>query len=366
MKKISIRLLCILFAVSILFLGVGRNQAAAETPKDIVSAAYKYSMGGEIRPAVLDDFPRPKKPNKSYTIGVLIPSLTIPHFVAQSYGYFDEAKQLGAKVVMFASEDFSGVEQLRQAEDLLQVPVDAICLVALDPNASSPIVDKANAAGIPVVNVNVLTNNPNIVTQIRSDDTVAGAIQADFQAKALGEKGGKVLMINGVAGASWAIGRSTGFKDRIAEKGYPLTILEEKWMKEDPGSVLQVMDDAIQGYGDDIDAVYSPGEVFGKAVLQALKGAKMTDVIVTSMDPSDDGIALIKDGSFYMMVAQSSVAMGRYGIRAAIMALEGNAKKIYKKIWSPIYTVTKDNVDKFDIVGVSAPPKDWTLPAVGK
>ena len=106
MKKISIKLLCILFAVSILFLGIGRNIKAAETPKDIVSAAYKYSIKGEIRPTALDDFPRPKKPSKSYTIGVLIPSLTIPHFVAQSYGYFDEAELLGAKVVMFASEDF--------------------------------------------------------------------------------------------------------------------------------------------------------------------------------------------------------------------------------------------------------------------
>ena len=362
MKKIAKTILTAVFTMFMIGIGAGCNTTTPET-----TAAYKYIKEGDLRPAVLDDFPRPAKPSKSYTIGVLGPSLTIPHFVAQAYGYFDEAEQLGVKVVMFSTEDNSGVEQLTQAEDLITTPVDAIVLVALSPDASIAIVDKANAAGIPVVNVNVLTNSENVVSKIRSDDAVAGAKQADWQAQQLGAEGGNVLMINGISGASWAVGRATGFKDRIKEKGYPLTVLEEKWMDEDPGAVLQVMDDAIQTYGDEIDAVYTPGEVFGKAVLQSIKGAGLQGKIrVTSMDPSNDGMALVKDGSFSMMVVQSSVAMGRYGIRAAVMALEGNAKEITKRIWSPITTLSKENIDTFDIVNVSAPPKGWTLPAIGK
>ena len=44
--------------------------------------------------------PQPK-PDKSYTIGVLEPNLAIPHFVAQAYGFTDEAQKMGMKVIMY-------------------------------------------------------------------------------------------------------------------------------------------------------------------------------------------------------------------------------------------------------------------------
>ena len=46
---------------------------------------------GEREPAADELIPRPPRPAKSYRIGVLEPNMAIPHFVAQAYGFVDEA-----------------------------------------------------------------------------------------------------------------------------------------------------------------------------------------------------------------------------------------------------------------------------------
>lgn len=73
--------------------------------------------------------PQPK-PDKSYTIGVLEPNLAIPHFVAQAYGFTDEAQKMGMKVIMYdAGEHKNVAKQVSQMEDLITNKVDVIAFV---------------------------------------------------------------------------------------------------------------------------------------------------------------------------------------------------------------------------------------------
>src|SRR6185312_309468 len=73
---------------------------------------------------------RPDRRAKSYKIGVLEPNMAIPHFVAQAYGFADEAEQLGAKVIMYdAGEHKNVAKQVSQMEDLIANKVDVICIV---------------------------------------------------------------------------------------------------------------------------------------------------------------------------------------------------------------------------------------------
>jgi len=356
MKKIAA--LCL--ALIVVFTLVSCSPAEPEGPEtdDKVANAYTYVKEGDSK-----DLPRPPKPEKKYTIGVLLPMLANPHFVAQSYGYYDEAEQLGAEVVLFECGGYANFDrQVQQMEDLIAMPVDAICLVAAEPNATSPVVDKAVEAGIPVVNVNVLTNNEKVVARVRSDDEQVGAMEAEYHGKVLNGKG-NVLMINGVPGATWAIGRSKGYKDYITANYPDIKVLDERWCDNDPAAALKEMDDALQVYGDEIDAVYTPGEIFAKGVVQAIESAGLTGkIVVTSVDPSADGVALIKEGKIDAMVVQSSVGQGRWGIRAAIMALEGKADQLTKRYWTPVNLVTRENIDTFDFVDKSMPPAGWSLP----
>src|SRR3990170_1447675 len=118
--------------------------------------------GGGVRrqasgPEPGGEYPRPAQPSRSYTIGVVVPHLSNPHFVGQSYGYIDEAEALGARVTLLEAGGYQYLDkQISQVEDLIASRVDAIVLVAVSGPGTVGVVDRAVAAGIPVINCNVM------------------------------------------------------------------------------------------------------------------------------------------------------------------------------------------------------------------
>ena len=192
-KKVGIVLWCIM----LIFL------MSACTPSDVekvngdddeldpIACAHLLVQDGESY-----ELPRPPKPDKKYTIGVLLPHLANPHFVAQAYGYYDEAEQLGAELVLFECGGYEYVEvQVQQMEDLVAMGVDAIILVSVDLTGTIAAVDAAVEAGIPVVNVNVMTDAETVSARVRSPDKIIGRLQAEYHAEKLGGKGNVLMMV---------------------------------------------------------------------------------------------------------------------------------------------------------------------------
>ena len=225
---------------------------------------------------------RPLKPAKSYRIGVLEPNMAIPHFVAQAYGFVDEAEKLGARVLLYdAGEHKNVAKQVSQMEDLIANKVDAICIVPGTTATAVAQIDQAIAAGIPVVNVNIMSDNPKAIGRIRSDDYELGRLQGEFIVKAL--KGqGNVVMIAGVSGNSAFIMRAKGFKEYVA-KHPGIKVLSEQWTPNATDKGLKLMEDWSQAFPK-IDAVYSGGDRLTIGAVQALlaQGKKPGQVIVTS------------------------------------------------------------------------------------
>ncbi|MGB9866878.1 MAG: sugar ABC transporter substrate-binding protein [Bacillota bacterium] len=332
-----------------------KQEAPAKDPK--IARAYEYSKPGDSR-----EMPEPPKPDKQYTIGVALPHLANPHFVAQAYGYFDEAAKYGAKVVLFEAGGYANLErQVKQVEDLIAMPVDAIILVAVNLEGTVPVVDSAAKAGIPVINVNVMTKNEKVVTRIRSDDEQIGRMHAEYMAKKLNGKG-NVLMLDGPAGTTWAMYRAKGFKDYMQQNCPNIKIIAERFLDSDPAAGMKEMEDALQAYKQ-IDGVFTGSDFLGVGAAQAIAAAgKAGKIVVTTTDSQDDCIKAIRDGRITATVVQSSTIMGRWGVRAAIWTLQGKADQLLKQYWTPLTIVDKSNVDTFNFEGVSRPPAGWKIP----
>jgi ABC-type sugar transport system substrate-binding protein len=292
-----------------------------------------------------------------------MPFLTSAHFVAESYGFFDEAEKLGAKIVLMDAGGYQFVDrQIQQIEDFITSQVDAIIIVACDLNGTKNVVDKAADAGIPVINVNVMTASEKIVSKIRSEDEAIGRMEAEYMAKRLNKKG-NVFMINGVAGTQWAIYRSKGFVDYMKENCPDIKILDQRWCDNSPEAALKEVDDGLQVYGNTINGIYSPGEQTGMGIIQAVANAGLTGkIVVTSCDPSAAGIAAMKEGRIDAMIVQNSIGLGRWGIRAAVNVLEGKAKDLYKMYYTPLNIITRDNVNTFDLRDITLIPDGWKIP----
>jgi len=302
---------------------------------------------------------RPPKPTKSYTIGVLEPNMAIPHFVAQAYGFVDEAEKLGMKVIMYdAGEHKNVAKQVSQMEDLIANKVDVICIVPGTTVTAMAQIDQAIAAGIPVVNVNIMSENQKVLGRIRSDDYEQGRLQGEFIVKALKGKG-NVVMMNGVSGNSAFINRAKGFQEYVAK--YPdIKILSEQWTPNATDRGLKLMEDWSQTFPK-IDAVFSGADRLAIGAAQALRaqGKKPGDVVITTVDYNDDTERFVREGWISAAMAQSPVLMGRWGVRVALAALQ--KQPIPEKLFTPNFVMTKDNADTVDLTLIRQ-PKGWRPP----
>jgi ribose transport system substrate-binding protein len=299
-----------------------------------------------------ESYPRPAKPAKAYTIGVLVPQLTNPHFAAQAFGYIDEAERLGAKVILHDAGGYQYVDkQISQMEDLIASKVDAICLVAASGPGTVPVVDRAAAAGIPVINVNVMTNNDKVAIRIRSDDNVIGQTMGEFVAKTL--RKGNVVMQSAVAGASAFEIRAKAFREYVTKNAPDIKILGERHSLNTPDQGLKNMEDFLQTFPQ-IDAVYNSADFVAIGAAQALKAAgKAGKVMIVTADFQPDTERLVREGVITQAVVQQPVTMGRWAIRAAINVLE--KREVPKLLYTPILSVTKDNIGTVDLSTVRAP-----------
>jgi len=141
----------------------------------LFSALITVALAGTLVAAQQEAIPRPEKAKKAYRVGVLEPNMSVPHFVAQAFGFIDEADKLGMKVILYdAGEHKNVAKQVSQMEDLIANKVDAIVIVPGTGVTAMAQIDQAVASGIPVVNVNIMSENPKVLGRIRSDDYEMG------------------------------------------------------------------------------------------------------------------------------------------------------------------------------------------------
>jgi ABC-type sugar transport system substrate-binding protein len=306
------------------------------------------------------DYARPPKPSRQYRIGIALPHLSNPHFVGQAYGYLDEAESLGAHVTLLEAGGYQYLDkQVSQIEDLVASKVDAIILVAVSGPGTVGAVEDAVAAGIPVINVNAMSDSNKVVTRIRSDDEVIGRMQADFMGERL--KGvGNVVMLRGAPGTSWAEVRGNAFKKRLAERYPKVKILGEQYSQSTPSDGLRLMEDFLQTFPA-INGVYNGADTTAIGAAQAVLAAgRQGATVITTTDFQLDTEKFIREGVITASVLQQTVTMGRWGVRAAINYLE--KRPVPPVLYTAQVLATKEGLESLDLATVRA-PAGWTPPA---
>jgi len=351
------RFRCAVVALAAMMLvACGRTQPSNSAAPAAGGAASTATAANT--PAVTE-YERPPKPSKAYRIGISIPHLANPHYVGQAYGYIDEAQQLGAQVTLLEAGGYEHLDkQVSQVEDLIASKVDAIIIAAISGPGTVGIVEQAAAAGIPVINVNVMTDSDKVVTRIRSDDDVIGRMQADFMGERL-KSGGNIVMLRGAPGTSWAEIRGNAFRKQLADKYPGVKVVGEQYSQSTPADGLRLMEDFLQTYPQ-ISGVYNGADSTAVGAAQAVKSAgKAGSIVMTATDFQVDTEKFIRDGVITATVLQQPVTMGRWGVRAAISYLE--KKTVPPVMFTGLMTATKDNLDKLDLATVRA-PAGWTPP----
>jgi ABC-type sugar transport system substrate-binding protein len=291
---------------------------------------------------------------KELHFAVCLPTLDQPHFIAQKWGYEDEAKRQGVKLTIYDAGGYANLNrQIQQIEDATAAKVDAIILVSVSQTGTIPVVEDAVKAGIPVINVNVMCESPKIIARVRSDDSEIGSMAGEFLAKKLNYQG-NIVMLPGKAGTSVVMIRAEGLKKAIGK--YPnIKILAEQYSEMTRAEGMRIMEDLFQTHGKAINGVYAVGEHLGMGAAQTLDAAKRRDVVICAVDFSKDLEQALKDGRIAATVTQQTIMMGRLGVRLSKDVAEG--KKVPPMTFCPIKLITSEDLDKIDRSGFQIPSK---------
>jgi len=104
------------------------------------------------------------------------------------------ATSLGAQTVHFIPRSEAPAEQIGLIEEVINNKPAALVLAPFDPKLMVPAVDKLNAAGIPMTNVNECLSGGKVVSYVGTDDYALALTTARYLIKALGGKGNVVIL----------------------------------------------------------------------------------------------------------------------------------------------------------------------------
>lgn len=261
------------------------------------------------------------------TIGVSLLTLDNPFFKVIGDSITAEGKKLGYETIV-VSGDKDVAKQSNQIKDFIVKKVSAIVLSPCDSKSIIPVIQEANAAGIPVFTVDIPCNEPGvkIATQVATDNYGGGKEAGHAMIEALGEAGGKVAILHFKQAESCLL-RVKGFREVIdahnqsaASKIDLVTELESGGAK-DMG--YKAAEDSLQAHADlrGIFAINDPAALGARAALE--KAGKADQVLIVGFDGQPEGKQAIKEGKIYADPIQFPDKMGVEIVAAIVKHSKG-------------------------------------------
>jgi ribose transport system substrate-binding protein len=281
-------------------------------------------------------------PKKITSIGLMVQDMSNPFFSAMERGAKRAAKSIGATVnTQDAQLDLAN--QNTQIDAFIQQGVNLIVISAVDESGIEPAIARAKQAGIIVIAVDTPAKGADAV--VMTDAVQAGEKSCDYLFTKLGGQG-NVLLVDGTP-IQTIIDRIDGCK-KVAKKYPGIKIVGQQASKNDRASGLMVTTDMLTA---------NPGVkgIFGMndpsalgAVLAVEQAGKSSNIIVTGVDGSPEGVAELKrKGSPFIGTAtQNPGAMVEKAVAIASDMLNGK-QPAEKTILIPSVLVTRDSVGQY-------------------
>jgi ribose transport system substrate-binding protein len=252
--------------------------------------------------------------------------------------------------VQVLSADGDIQKQANDIDDLIVQQVDILLVCSLDGTAIVPSLEKAKAAGIPILAV---SNEPNEEGQALlegfsgPDDKEQGRIAARIMAEALGNKG-NIVIVEGTPGQSTTLLRSDGFREELEKIAPDMKVLAAQPSDWDPAKAKSVAQAFLTKYGTEIDGIFSQDDNTAAAVGEVVRDAKLDkNIIIVGTGGSKNGINAIRSGLIYGTMMQSPTIDAEQGLELAIKIVKGE-KLDQKRNIIPMPVVTPDNATEYE------------------
>jgi ribose transport system substrate-binding protein len=251
-----------------------------------------------------------------------IPSLEFTFFTRMENA-FEQVKSNGdiAGESTFFDAQNSQSTQVSDVETALTNDIDFLMISPVTADGIVPAIQQANEQGVPVIAIDRnIGEGAERATYVASDNVSLGQrstnLLLEFMTEASDADTYSVVQLEGTQGASVTNERGEGFQNAVDENDN-LERLASQTGEFSTQAALNVMEDFITQYGEEIDGVFCQNDLMALGVHQALQNNDMS-MPITGIDGSEAWVQLFGDNPTYGTIAQlpeemvnSAIARGK-------------------------------------------------------
>jgi len=234
-------------------------------------------------------------------------------------------------------------QQVSILEDQVLKKPAALAVAPAGVSEVIPVLEKARAAGIPVLIVDTDLPWPHKLSFIGIDNRLGGRLAGEYIMRVIGGKG-KVAVIRGVLGVATQEDRLAGFRDVVAKvPGVECVAVQPANSERALG--MSVMENILTSHPD-LRAVFATNDQMALGAMEAIAARRLTGkVVLVGFDATREAVRAVEIGQMSGVMAQSAAEIGRRAVEEAIKAARG--LPVEKRIELGTALVTKENVNEF-------------------
>ncbi|HRW47253.1 MAG: ABC transporter substrate-binding protein [Caldilinea sp.] len=224
----------------------------------------------------------------------------------------------------------------------------AICFAALDTQAAIPLLEEAQAKGIPVVGFDSGVDSDIPVATASTDNIAAAALAADKMAELIGGEGQVAVLVHDQTSRT-GIDRRDGFLNRMAEAYPNIEIVNVDY---GAGDHLKSTDlaKAVMQANPDLKGYFGANEGSIIGVLNAATELGKEGLVIIGYDSGAQQIQAIRDGLQAGAITQNPIGIGYKCVEAAVKAING--EPVDKVIDTGFFWYDATNIDSDEIKAV--------------
>jgi ribose transport system substrate-binding protein len=263
-------------------------------------------------------------------------------YITMDCGARAAAEELGVNYSVQGPNEFDPTEQIPIVEAVTAQQPDAILIAPTERTALIGPLQAAQDAGITVVLVDTIVDDPNIgVSRIATDNVEGGRVAGEALVELIGGEG-SVFVNTTQPGVSTVEERQQGFEEVI--EGEPgIEYLGAEFNNDDPTRAAQITS-AVLARNPELAGIFATNLFSAEGAATALRDADAQDqVSIVGFDASPGQVDQLEEGLVQSLVAQNPREIGFQGVQTAVAALQG--EEYEEEITTPLTVVTQDNLN---------------------
>ncbi|QIV86555.1 substrate-binding domain-containing protein [Glutamicibacter mishrai] len=275
------------------------------------------------------------------SVTLAVSTLNNPFFVDLRDGAQKEADAQGIDLSVVDAQNDSAT----QANQLATAATNGsagVIINAVDTETAEAGLAPVVKAELPIVAVDRAVGNTKIASFVASDNVAGGEQAAKALAESIDGKG-KIIVLEGVPGASATNERGEGFTKGLKEFK-DIEVVSKQTANFDRAEALDVVTNLMQSNPDAV-GVLAMNDEMALGAIQALGDKAGKDVKVVGFDGTDDGFKAVEAGTMVATIAQNPAELGKQSLQILSKSIKG--EEVEANVQVAVDTVDEKNVAEY-------------------